>query len=105
MRNVITTAAALALATITLAMPAAAHADQLPPVGAKLAPHSVAPCEYEDGSSQSLCSWAADTMGNGIGRSVIIRNGGTERATLRVISHRNAHRLMATGSVSVKVGA
>lgn len=58
--------------------------------------HTVPPCEYEDGSSQKVCIWDGQHMGNGIGRSVIIRNGGYDNMTVRFITHRNAHRLLTT---------
>lgn len=58
------------------------------------APHSVPACEFEDGSGQAKCIWDARHMGNGEGNSLIIRNGGTDEAQYKVISHRRAHRLL-----------
>lgn len=77
--------AALATAAL-LATPAAADAakDRTPP------------CRYEDGSGQARCVWDARHMGNGEGRSLLIRRGGTDRAEYIRITHRRAHRLMTT---------
>jgi hypothetical protein len=54
------------------------------------------PCRFEDGSGQRRCAWDARHMGNGRGDSLLIRRGGTDRATYRVISHRRAHSLIRT---------
>lgn len=50
-------------------------------------------CKHEDGSGQRRCAWDAIHMGNGSGDSVLIRRGGTDRATYTVVRHRRAHRL------------
>lgn len=50
-------------------------------------------CKYEDGSGQARCVWDARHMGNGEGRSLIIRKGGTDDMSVRVITHKRAHRL------------
>lgn len=54
-------------------------------------------CEYEDGSSQKVCVWDARHMGNGVGTSAIIFNGGTNHATDIPVSHRTAHRIIRAG--------
>lgn len=111
MRSLIATLA-LAL-TVTAASTAGVVATALAPLdtvaavlsGAHGAPAEAAPralpaCEYEDGSSQRVCVWDARHMGNGIGRSVIVRNGGTDRVTYRIVSHRRAHALIAAWEAS-----
>lgn len=55
--------------------------------------HSLPPCEYEDGSSQRICIWNAQTQGNTQGRSLLIIRGGTDRAKVIRISHRDARLL------------
>lgn len=57
-------------------------------------------CRVEDGSGQRACVWDARHAGNGAGRSVVIRHGGTDRATVRVVTHRRAHRLIRRWEVS-----
>lgn len=54
------------------------------------------PCKYEDGSGQARCVWDARHMGNGEGRSLLIKRGGTDAAEYIRISHHRAHRLMTT---------
>jgi uncharacterized membrane-anchored protein len=50
-------------------------------------------CVAEDGSGQARCVWDARHMGNGEGRSVVIRKGGTDAMTVTVVTHKRAHRL------------
>lgn len=52
------------------------------------------PCEHEDGSGQRRCIWDASRMGNGIGQSYMIINGGKDDARYIRISHRRARRLL-----------
>ncbi len=83
--------------------PLAAVGELLAPAahGAPVHVLAAAPaCEYEDGSSQRVCVWDATHSGNGIGRSVVIRHGGTERATYTFVSHRRAHSLIASWEAS-----
>lgn len=51
-------------------------------------------CTAEDGSGQRVCVWDGAHAGNGIGRSLVIRHGGTDRGTYTYVSHRRAHRLI-----------
>lgn len=51
-------------------------------------------CKAEDGSGQPRCIWDARHEGNGYGRSVKIVHGGTERARLTFITHREARQLL-----------
>lgn len=57
-------------------------------------------CTYEDGSGQPRCVWNARDMGNGEGHSLIIRRGGTDRATYMRITHNRAARLIREGQLS-----
>lgn len=57
------------------------------------APHS--PCRYEDGSGGPLpCIWDGRHMGNGVGRSYIMRRSDGDDPRQVFISHRRAHRLL-----------
>lgn len=49
------------------------------------------PCWDEDGGGQRACIWDARHRGNGMGKSVLIRHGGTDRAVVRDLTHRQAH--------------
>jgi hypothetical protein len=51
-------------------------------------------CKAEDGSGQRRCVWDGRHMGNGEGKSLIIRHGGTDDMTITVIRHKRAHRLL-----------
>lgn len=46
------------------------------------------PCENEDGPGR--CVWDAEHMGNGEGRSYIVRHNGT----IRYVSHDRAHKML-----------
>lgn len=67
------------------------------PAPQQLAAHTIEPCAWEDGSGQVLCVWAGHIMGDGVGRSAVVRHGGTDRMTFRYISSRNAERLLVHG--------
>ncbi len=54
---------------------------------------TVVACAWEDGSGQKVCVWDAKHQGNGSGQSLLIVNGGTDRALYLPIRHRLAHRL------------
>jgi hypothetical protein len=49
---------------------------------------SLPACKYEDGSGQRACVWDGRHMGNGAGRSYVIRFG-----NVTYVSHRRAHHL------------
>lgn len=80
MRNILITAALVAGLTLATGTPADAA-------------KSWAPCKYEDGSGQARCVWDGRHMGNGEGKSLLIRNGGEDSATYTVVTHKRAHRL------------
>lgn len=51
----------------------------------------LAPCRYEDGSGQrAACVWDGRHMGNGNGRSYIVRKSGD----VTYVTHKRAHRLL-----------
>lgn len=52
-------------------------------------------CNYEDGSGQQVCAWQANEVGNKVGSSFVIWNGGTPDAKIKYISHRKAARILA----------
>lgn len=62
--------AAWALSTIHPAEPVAPISGTRP-VSEAIDTPSLPPCEYEDGSGQSLCMWDASESGNGMGQDVI----------------------------------
>lgn len=81
--------------------PLAAVGEYLTPAAHASSTLTAAPaCEYEDGSSQRVCVWDAAHSGNGIGRSVVIRHGGTDRGTVTFVSHRRAHSLIEAWEAS-----
>lgn len=51
-------------------------------------------CHYEDGSGQKRCIWDAKHMGNGIGQSGKIINGGEDDMRWVPLTHRKAHHLI-----------
>jgi hypothetical protein len=53
----------------------------------------IAPCEYEDGSSQYMCVWDAKHQGNGRGHSALIIRGGHDDQVVIRLPHRLAHQL------------
>lgn len=74
--------AAPAVAILTAGTSDAASADKA---------HDV--CKFEDGSGQRFCVWPAQSVGNGIGDSFVVVNGGTKRAKFVYISDARAFRL------------
>lgn len=58
------------------------------------------PCRYEDGSGQARCVWDGRHMGNGQGRSYIVRRTGDrlQHEQITYVSHRRAHQLLVGGA-------
>lgn len=56
---------------------------------ADAAPRQWSPCKYEDQATR--CVWDAKHMGNGEGRSFVVRKGGK----VQYVSHARAHRMLA----------
>lgn len=44
-------------------------------IAVMVAPGSIPPCVFEDGSGQSVCYWDAATFGNGRGESYLMVGG------------------------------
>lgn len=44
-------------------------------IGGITVAHGAEPCVHEDGSGQAVCSWNAQTQGNGIGESHMVIEG------------------------------
>lgn len=42
---------------------------------ATVSPDSIPPCQFEDGSGQSVCYWDAATRGNHVGDSYVLIGG------------------------------
>lgn len=84
------TLAAVALGLTSATLPTAPAEATV----AYAAKHRWQPCHFEDGSGQARCIWDARHMGNGVGTSVKIFHGGTDRMKVRTLSHHRAHTLL-----------
>lgn len=81
--------------------PGRGYAEPVPGVSpAAVSPAGIRPCVVEDGSGVRRCVWDGRHMGNGHGRSLVIRRGGTDDASYRYVTHRRAHRLIARWEAS-----
>lgn len=91
-------ATALAAVTVTVAGPVStAHAANVPAVGQLTDGGTRVPClsdEPHPGTDPQGCVWDARHMGNGVGRSFVVRPSGR----LVFVTHARAHYLL-TGVV------